>query len=158
MRFIFTAAAVVALFSCTGCDDGKPLGGPISIRVKSNATDQRIRRQDGGFLGAGIEEDDERAGATIATMVPDGPAELAGLNVGDSVTAIDGVVVTKKDEFMAIAEKWKHNQLVKLTVQRGEQELEITATLIPLQELVRLQNQDVETMKATTSEADPDRP
>ncbi|MCA9527477.1 MAG: PDZ domain-containing protein [Myxococcales bacterium] len=71
-----------------------------------------FRRVEGGFV--------------IEALIPGGPAEAAGLQVGDAITHIDGV------EALGPAEEITHGRLlgpagsqVKLTVKRGEATLEV---------------------------------
>lgn len=70
-------------------------------------------------------------GAYVNNVVSDSPAEKAGIKVDDIITKVDGQPVTEEDGKMLsdyISTK-KPGDVVKLTVWRNEQTLEVTATL-----------------------------
>ena len=58
---------------------------------------------------------------------PKSPAEQAGLQANDMVLAIDGVQITGDEQFRSLIQSHL-DQPIQLTVQRGDQTLELTAT------------------------------
>ena len=85
-------------------------------------------QQNRGVLGLGfVAAHEDGTGLWIDHVSPDSPAQAAGLEVGDEITAIDGVDVqhTPYDE---ISVGGPAHSSVKFTVQRGEQRLEVRLT------------------------------
>jgi carboxyl-terminal processing protease len=71
----------------------------------------------GSFVGIGIEVDQKDGLATIVRVMPDSPAEAAGLRAGDRIVDVDGTSVTSADL----------DQVVALV--RGEEGTSVTLTL-----------------------------
>ncbi|MBA7635782.1 hypothetical protein ES703_43386 [subsurface metagenome] len=68
------------------------------------------------------------AGALIRGIVPDGPADQAGLEAGDVITKFEGQEIANVDELIRALYSSKVGQGVEITFRRGETEM--TATLI----------------------------
>ncbi|MGE9266779.1 MAG: RIP metalloprotease RseP, partial [Verrucomicrobiales bacterium] len=66
--------------------------------------------------------------AKVGKLSPNGPAEKAGLQLGDVVTAINGQPVTSDRVIYQFLKDWEEKE-VSLQVRRGEEELELT--LVP---------------------------
>jgi S1-C subfamily serine protease len=79
------------------------------------------------FLGVRVDEQD--GAVTIAEVVPDSPAAEAGLEVGDVVTELNGETVESAQAFVQAIQELEPEAEITLTVQRGEETQEITATL-----------------------------
>ena len=58
-----------------------------------------------------------------------GPAERAGIRVGDVVVAVDGAPVATVDALMRLLSRVGPGATVKVSVVRGGQRLELPATL-----------------------------
>jgi len=73
-------------------------------------------------------------GYEVTRILPDSPAEKAGLQPGDLLTALNGVRLVKaNDAALAKARKdWKPGQSVTYTVKRQGQDRDITLTLAPM--------------------------
>ncbi|RMH22540.1 MAG: PDZ domain-containing protein [Acidobacteria bacterium] len=69
----------------------------------------------------------EDRGVLVARVVPDSPAERAGLRVGDVVTAIDGQPVTSSWDLGRAVRRAEEGQSVALEVYRDHQPLTFTA-------------------------------
>ena len=69
------------------------------------------------------------AGALIASIDPDSPAEEAGLQVNDIVTALDGKAVAGSTELTSMVRTYAVGDTVELTVWRNGTVLTLTATL-----------------------------
>ncbi|MFC0388666.1 RIP metalloprotease RseP [Muricoccus vinaceus] len=67
---------------------------------------------------------------TIASVVPGGAAERAGLMVGDRITALDEVPVTRFEQVQAHVQP-RANQPIQVHLQREGRELVLTATPLP---------------------------
>jgi serine protease Do len=72
------------------------------------------------------------AGAVLTTIEPGTPAEKAGLQVGDVVTAVDGDPVADNHALRLRISRTAPGTPVKLTVHRPEGTKEITVTLAQL--------------------------
>ena len=68
-------------------------------------------------------------GVLVAQITVNSPAQKAGLQIGDRIVAVDGEPITKfRDLSRAIASK-NSGDKVQLTVQRGDEELSLSADL-----------------------------
>jgi putative serine protease PepD len=62
-------------------------------------------------------------------IVPGGPADKAGLQPGDVIVAIDGERISGSDELIVGIRSRQPGETIRLTVQRGGQELQISVVL-----------------------------
>ena len=88
-----------------------------------------------GWVGIEFDPDTGAIGGYRVTRVlPNSPAEKAGLQVGDVLTALNGVGLVKtNDAALAKARKeWKPGQAVTYTVKRQGQDRDISLTLAPM--------------------------
>jgi serine protease Do len=121
-----------AIFSPSGGSVG--IGFDIPADIASNITKQlmggeKIRR---GYIGATIENlSDEladswgmqgRKGAVVADLVPDGPAQRAGLQAGDVVVAVNGQPVTSPNEMTREVAKVHAGDVAHIDLFRGGKE------------------------------------
>ena len=86
-----------------------------------------------GVIGVSLHVGAERVGDTavlyVAHVLPDGPAEKAGLKQGNELTTVDGVAVTGKTyEQVALLVRGEPGSVVKLGVKSegGSRELSVT--------------------------------
>lgn len=68
-------------------------------------------------------------GAMISEVVADSPAEAAGLEVGDLITAVDGTALDANHTLADLIGSYDPGDEVTLQLTRGDEELELTATL-----------------------------
>jgi S1-C subfamily serine protease len=68
-------------------------------------------------------------GASISSVQPGSPAQTAGLQNGDLITAIDGQTITSTDQFIATVDSYQPGQTITLTIKRGGQTKSIKVTL-----------------------------
>lgn len=107
---------------------------PVAIGVVSVAT-RHIAGRDGapspsptsGYLGVSLDLD--FAGVKVNQVMPDTGAQKAGVKVNDLIVAVDGEAVPNADAFMGLLQRRKPDEVVALKVKRGDQELELKATL-----------------------------
>jgi len=90
----------------------------------------------GSFAGTGIviELDDATKYINVSNVIPDGPADKAGVQEGDTLTAIDGI--STKNMKLQTASSHLRGQLgspVKLTIVRGGQLLPAPITVVRAQ-------------------------
>jgi len=113
--------AVGAWVAAPGTEEGKPLavgviGGP-----------RRKIPQKGGVLGIGVDHADH--GARVVKVLPDSPAQAAGLQIDDVITHVEGDPAEGLHELIAAIRRHPPGHTVRLTVQRGDETLEISARL-----------------------------
>ncbi len=68
-------------------------------------------------------------GAEIQEVIPDSPAERAGLKVGDLIREVDGQRVSASRPLTEILSSYRPGDRVTLTVERDGEKLEIQVTL-----------------------------
>ena len=94
------------------------IGGPRAVVQ----IDKTLR--DRGFIGIQYESIPENelatsgieSGVVVTQVVKEGPAELAGIMVGDFLVSIDGVPVKGREHMKLLSANWKPGQVVKLAV------------------------------------------
>ena len=82
------------------------------------------------FLGVSqLEADEDSGGVRVGEVMPDSAARNAGVQDGDLITQINGQPVTSAADIVRVVQQAKVGDQIKLTVQRGEETLELQATL-----------------------------
>jgi S1-C subfamily serine protease len=71
------------------------------------------------YLGVQIGDASNGAGAEVGKVVSGSPADKAGLQVGDVVTAIDGKTVESADDLTALVATYKPGDKATVTVTRN---------------------------------------
>jgi putative serine protease PepD len=83
-----------------------------------------------GFLGvSGDTPTDGTLGARVTSVVPGEPADDAGLEVGDLIVSVDGVVVATMEELAADFKFFRPGELVKIEVLRSGERLVFDVTV-----------------------------
>lgn len=77
----------------------------------------------------GINGIDAPAGPTVTAVTPGGPAELAGVRVGDIVEGVDGHDCDSIEDVMAVVRHDSPGTPVVIALQRGSRKLSVLATL-----------------------------
>ena len=95
-----------------------------------------------GVIGVSLHVGAERVGDTavlyVAHVLPDGPAEKAGLKPGDELTTVDGVAVTGKTyEQVALMVRGEPGSVVKLGVKSEGGSREVSVTRVSGQTLYK---------------------
>ncbi|CBK39983.1 exported protein of unknown function, PDZ domain [Nitrospira defluvii] len=95
-----------------------------------------------GVIGVSLHVGAERVGETavlyVAHVLPDGPAEKAGLKQGDELTTVDGVAVTGKTyEQVALIVRGEPGSVVKLGVKSEGGSREVSVTRVSGQTLYK---------------------
>jgi len=84
-----------------------------------------------GFLGVSLEaRTDGGVGSIIATVQPGSPAEVAGINVGDIVLAVDGEPVNGQAGLVAAIRDRSPGDTISIELVRDEQRVTLSATLV----------------------------
>lgn len=84
-----------------------------------------------GWIGINLEWVEDGTQMEITSVVPDGPAQKAGFQPGDRITAMNGVEFKQenKEKLGQVQEKRKPGARFKFTVLRNGKEMEIAVTL-----------------------------
>ncbi|HMV56219.1 MAG TPA: PDZ domain-containing protein [Nitrospira sp.] len=95
-----------------------------------------------GVIGVSLHVGAERVGDTavlyIAQVLPDGPAEKAGLKSGDEITTVDGAVVTGKTyEQVALMVRGEPGTIVRLGIKAETAVREVAVTRVAGQTLYK---------------------
>ncbi len=69
------------------------------------------------------------SGAVVRYVEPGSPADEAGLEEGDVITAVDGRAVERNHPLDQLLQRYKPDDIVELTYQRGEREHEVRVRL-----------------------------
>jgi serine protease Do len=86
-----------------------------------------VANANSGFLGVGLDLD--FAGVKLSGIEPNGPAAKAGLKAGDQILTVNGEKVESGEDFVALVQKHKPNDVLNMKVLRDEKEIDIKATL-----------------------------
>jgi S1-C subfamily serine protease len=71
------------------------------------------------YLGVSNADSGDNSGAVVQQLVQGGPAQKAGLQQGDKITAVDGKPVLTSDDVSAVISALKPGAKAALTVERG---------------------------------------
>lgn len=128
-----------AILSRSGMNAGIGFAIPVNmaLRIVEDLIDNGSVRR--GYLGIMLEDLDrekaemfglsDQGGALVKMVNADSPAEKAGLEVGDVVTAVDGVRVDGSAKLRLIVSGRKPGSEVTMTVLRDGQNVPVKATL-----------------------------
>ena len=72
-------------------------------------------------------------GVLVVRVMPDTPAEAAGIRRGDVITKLENKSVTSASQLQDIVEKSNVNQNLRFEIQRGSQSLNLTVRTAQLQ-------------------------
>lgn len=105
------------------------LEDPYTVFFDDTETSDFLQGLNGTFEGVGIEVSLEEEGLTVISPLKDSPAQLAGIQAGDVIVAIDGVnaIGITLDEAVTKIRGPRGSQVV-LRVRRDGSELDITIT------------------------------
>ena len=112
----------------SGGNDG--VGFAIPVNTVKSVTSQLVSGQKvtHPFLGVYL-SDASGGGATISKLTAGGPADTAGVKVGDVITAVDSTPVTSASDLVTAISADQVGQKVTLTVSRGGASQQIAVTL-----------------------------
>jgi serine protease Do len=120
------------------------IGFAIPVNMAREVMDQLVKsgKVVRGYMGAQIQDVtpnlakafklDSPNGAVLTNIEPGTPAEKAGLQAGDVVTAVNGEPITDSNSLRLRISRSAPGSPVRLTVQRAEGPKEITVTLAQL--------------------------
>ncbi|HVF80007.1 MAG TPA: trypsin-like peptidase domain-containing protein [Solirubrobacteraceae bacterium] len=115
--------------STTGANDGVGFAIPVDTVKKVLPELKAGREVKPPYLGVSTGDATTGTGAQVAAVVDGGPAERAGLRVGDRIVAISGREVTRSTDVSAIVTERKPGDRIDIRVRRGRDERTISVTL-----------------------------
>jgi serine protease Do len=120
-----------AIASRSGGYQGVGFTIPINMAktiMEKIVADGRVVR---GWLGIGLPQDDERGakGAVVKTVAAGGPAEKAGIQPGDQVTAFDGKPVPDSNRLRFLVAEAAVGKTVRVKLLRDGKEIELPVTI-----------------------------
>lgn len=130
---ITTSIATIPSSSSSSSSSGNiGIGFAIGADQVRYIADQLIEDGTAEHPQIGVSADDVtgagQLGAKLKTVTPGSPAEKAGLQVGDLVTAVDGKDVTSVEQLVAVVRSGQVGKEMKLTVVRNGSEESVTVT------------------------------
>ncbi|RPF27450.1 S1C family serine protease [Georgenia muralis] len=137
-RVIGINSSIAAMSGAAGGSSGSiGLGFAIPVNLARQVSDQLIANgvAEHAYLGVSMSDgtastgEVTRTGARVETVQPSTPAESAGLQVGDVITAIDGDPVGGAESLTGYIRQYASGDDVTLTVVRDGEETEVSATL-----------------------------
>jgi putative serine protease PepD len=131
---INSAIATLGGGSFTGDQSGSiGVGFAIPIDEARSVAEELIRTGTATHPAIGVKAltstSSGQLGATVQAVIPGGPAETAGLQPGDIITAVDGTTVHSVDELIIAIREHKVGQTVTLTYLRNGKKQTAKATL-----------------------------
>jgi serine protease Do len=118
LNFAIPASAVFA--AVDSIREGRPNAGPETARQPAEPLTLELT----GLLL--LPDVVERTPPFVDQVIPGGPADVAGLRKDDLIVEIDGRVTTSRGDLLQRLEEIDRDAVVPLTVQRGEQFLNLT--------------------------------
>ncbi|HAD62026.1 MAG TPA: hypothetical protein DCG12_22540, partial [Planctomycetaceae bacterium] len=77
----------------------------------------------------GLVGSDENNAAKVTQVMPDSPADKAGIRVNDKLLSADGQKLYRFDELLAVLRKKEAGERIQLTLQRGKKEIAMSPKL-----------------------------
>jgi serine protease Do len=128
-----------AIFSQGGGNIGIGFAIPIDLAKSIVAQLREVGKVTRGWLGVAIQSVttelaksfglDEPKGALVAEVTPGGPAEKAGLERGDVITAFQGTKIQDSHELPSLVARSPVGQSAEVTILRGGKERTVTVKL-----------------------------
>ena len=87
-----------------------------------------------GFVGVELDRDEKTSILTVKSVIPATPAAAAGIQAGDILYALNGVVISEGNEeaLKKARAEWKPGQQVNYTIRRDGADREVSLTLAPM--------------------------
>ena len=120
-----------SIFSQTGENNG--IGFAIPIATAKNAADKLVAGQSVAKAGLGLTgpstTPDGASGAYVKSVTPGGPADSAGIQPGDLITAVDDTPIHAFDELRGTISAYNPGETVTVTIERDGQSSQVQVTL-----------------------------
>lgn len=111
------------------------LGFAIPINQARRTAEELIKTGKSSYpiLGVSVDTSYSEGGARVASVSPDSPAESAGIQEGDIITALDGRAVANSDELIVAIRDKSPGDRVSVTLLRDGVRKVLKATLVAAQ-------------------------
>lgn len=133
VRWASEAPAIGSLLVVPGADQQPIAMAVVSVDARiipQGINNVRVEKPAQPFLGVSeLEADDEAGGVRVGKVMPDSAATNAGVQDDDLITQINGQPTASAADIVRVIQQAKVGDAVKLTVKRGEETLELEATL-----------------------------
>jgi len=120
-----------SIFSQTGENNG--IGFAIPIATAKNAADKLVAGQSVAKAGLGLSGPSSTpngaSGAYVKSVTPGGPADAAGIQPGDLITAVDDTPIHAFDELRGTISAYNPGDTVSVTIERDGQSSQVQVTL-----------------------------
>jgi S1-C subfamily serine protease len=104
-------------------------GGIMTVHAASGTQDQMALQQEEGAAWLGITVVDTDDGVAVRMVMPDSPADEAGLQRGDIIEAVDGTAVESAEALVEVIGAHAPGDEIVLTVSSGGESREVPVTL-----------------------------
>ncbi len=129
-----------------------PAGASVPVRVerkgKPVTLQLTLEKREQGALGIAFRQRPDGQSLEIGSVVPGGPADVAGIKAGDVIVAIGRYKLESRRVLQRLLPGISPGQRIALTLRRGDQTLRATVQAIAVSELRRLQKASPETKAA----------
>src|SRR4051812_9184435 len=107
----------------------RAVGLLVAVVAVAGSSAGAVRADEKGFLGIAFKASEDPKGFAVEQVVPDGPAEKAGVKVGDVITKVDGKALGELQELADYVGGKKPGDKLALTLSRDGKETELKVTL-----------------------------
>jgi serine protease Do len=133
VRWSSETPALGSLLVVPGADQRPLAMAVVSVNARvipKSVNNVAVKEPGKPFLGVSkLEADEEAGGVRVGSVMEDSAALNAGVQDGDLITQLNGQPTTSAADIVRLILEAKVGDTVKLTVQRGEETLELQATL-----------------------------
>jgi len=101
----------------------RPYLGVRYVQLTGDIADEfKLKVDDGALIAPGND-------SANPSVLPDTPADKAGLKANDVITAVDGTKIDQQHSLTSLLSRYQPGNKVKLTVLRGDETLHVNVTL-----------------------------
>ncbi|MEY4623733.1 MAG: hypothetical protein RLZZ07_363 [Actinomycetota bacterium] len=129
-------SAIATVGSSYGSQSGSiGLGFAIPINQARRTAEELIKTGKSSYpiLGISVDTSFDLPGARVAAVSPKGPAESAGIEIGDIIVDLGGRKITNSDELIVAIRDKAPGDLVSITLKRNDVTKVVKATLVAAQ-------------------------
>jgi len=124
LALVFASASIVAAGESEKCT--------YSTQECLNMMAEKMRTA--GWVGVELDKDETTGVMTVKRTFEGSPAEAAGIQPGDVLYALNGVVISdaNKEALRKARKEWTPGQLVTYTIKRNGSDRDVSLTLAPV--------------------------
>jgi C-terminal processing protease CtpA/Prc len=131
-RAIVITIAIMALFTVVVLAGHE--GKKCAYSTQECLDHMAAKMKNMGFVGVELDKDEATGALKVLRVIPDSPAEAAGIQAGDVLFALNGVRISEDNEkaLQKVKKEWAPGQSVTYTIKRDGADREVTLTLAPM--------------------------